>query len=75
MEKEYISLINSVIGTLIERENYFVDGINDIASVIEYHGFNENYNLTKGDIETINENRRYIIAIHKLISDLEKLKK
>ena len=75
MEKEYISLINSVIDTLIERKDYFVEGINDIASVIEYHSFNENYNLSKNDIDSINENRRYIIAIYKLISDLEELKK
>lgn len=75
MKNKYNELINSVISNLIDRKDYFVENINDIASIVEYHSYNDNVNLSKSDIETINEDRQYILAIYKLISDLDNLKK
>lgn len=75
MNKKYNELLNSAIDILIEKKDYFVENINDIASIVEYHSYNDNVDLSKSDIETINEDRQYLLAIYKLINDLDKLRK
>ena len=75
MKNRYNELIKNIIGELQYDINALVVGINEIASTIEYHSFEEKHDLTKSEIEEINDKRNHIIAIYELISDLDNLKK
>lgn len=75
MNKElYNNNIKKYIKYLIEKKEQYVNEITEIATYIEIHNAEkDNCNLTKYDIEEINEKRQFIVAISELIHDLDKL--
>ena len=75
MNKEiYNYNLKRYINDLIKIKDECVNEITEIATYIEVHNAKkDNCNLTRYDIEMINEKRQYIVAIYELIGDLDKL--
>ena len=71
----YNHILGLVIDDLQKESEKLTDEIMEIASVFEYHSENDNVDLTKEDLEYINECRRKMFVYHLLICDLETLRK
>lgn len=70
--EEYTKLIDKEIAFLIEDKDNYANEISEIATYLDLNEYDSD--LTKLDIEAINEKRRTIYAMYKLIEDLETLK-
>ena len=68
MNNYYKNLIDKEIKYLIEEKENLVEEITNIATYFE-----KDINLTRLDIEAINDKRQEIKAIYDLIEDLNKL--
>ena len=75
MEKAYYNkLINEEIKYLLEKEEELQEEICNIATTFEYHNINDNVNLDRLDINSINEKRQQMLTISELIHNIDKLK-
>ena len=76
MNKKYY---NYVLDNMIEDLHYKIEEesreIEDTATLYEYHTENDNVDLKKYEIESINEARQKMFVYHLLICDLEELRK
>ena len=71
----YRHILGLIIDDLIDKKEKIVDDIIETTSMFEYHSENDIVDLTKEEIDYINECRQKMFVYHLLISDLEKLRK
>jgi len=69
LKESKIKLIDEEIAYLIEKKDDYSNEISEIATY-----FQDDIELTKLDIQAINDKRSIMLAIYDLIDDLEKLK-
>lgn len=75
MNKDYYNkLIEEEIKNLLEKEEELCREITEIATIFEYHSLEDNVNLSRLEINEINEKRQQLFAIGELIHNLDKLR-
>lgn len=75
MNKDYYNkLISEEIKYLLEKEELLNNEITEIATTFEYHSKEDNVNLGRLEISSINEKRQQILTIAELIHNLDKLR-